>query len=79
MGELIEFPKRKRTRTRSHPPVEPIVLHLPVCDDCEHAMFGTGGITCRFYEIDVEPDEAEDCEQFTPTPWAGTKGTGANP
>lgn len=38
------------------------------CSNCENAYFGSAGVFCRLFEIDVwnETKEAAECEDFTP-------------
>lgn len=45
-----------------------------VCSDCEHALFGPGGVYCRVFSEDIWLERvAEECSDYDPLPWATVK------
>jgi hypothetical protein len=54
----------------------PVVIGR-VCSDCEHALFGPGGVYCRLYNEDIWQEKvAEECADFDPLPWASQDAKG---
>lgn len=54
--------------------IESLTPFDPICSECEHAAFGTGGLLCTQVMLYVEDHEAVDCEMYEPTPWARSQG-----
>lgn len=50
----------------------------PKCSECEHALFGPGGVYCRLYQDDIWNEAtAEECDDFDAVPWAAVTVTAA--
>lgn len=58
LGKIYNFPNLKKKEELT-------------CTDCEYVMMGSSGLYCSFYKEELMSEiSADECEEFTPSPWA---------